>query len=54
MKNKLLSLAVAVLGIPILAHALTFPSPPGVCKNSLLVNAFNTVLTALGYQPICQ
>lgn len=53
MKNKLLSLVVAVLGIPILAHAVTFPNPPGVCKNSLLVEFLNLVLASVGLGPIC-
>ncbi len=53
MKNKLLSLAVVVLGVPILAHAITLPSPYGVCKNSWLVEMFNAALAAVGLPPIC-
>lgn len=35
MKNKVLSLAVVVLGTPLLAHAVTYPSPPdGFCLHA--------------------
>jgi hypothetical protein len=53
MKTKLLSLAMAVLAIPIVAHALTFPSPPGVCKNDLLKEVANFVLALLQLGQIC-
>jgi hypothetical protein len=55
MKTKLLSLAVAVLGIPILAHAVTPPIPPdGFCAHapSWLINLANGVLASLGL-PTC-
>lgn len=55
MKTKLLSLAVAVLGIPILAHAFP-PNPPGAaCTNapSLIIAIANAVLALLGVGPIC-
>ncbi len=53
MKTKLLLLAVTVAGIPVLAHAVTLPSPPGVCSNSTLLAAINAVLSSIGLPQIC-
>ncbi len=55
MKAKLLVLAAATLGTPLLAHAVTLPNPPGLCSNAppWLVAAINAVLTLLGLGPIC-
>jgi len=56
MKTKLLSLAVAVLGTPILAHAVTRPTPPDAfCAHvpAPVIAAINAVLTGLGFPPIC-
>lgn len=56
MKTKLLSLAVAVLGTPILAHAVTPPTPPDAfCAHApaAVIAKINAVLTLLGFPPIC-
>lgn len=56
MKTKLLLLAVAVLGTPILAHAGTPPTPPDAfCAHvpPAVIVAINAVLTGLGFPPIC-
>ena len=55
-KAKLLLLAVAVLGTPILAHAVTPPTPPDAfCAHAptAVIAAINAVLTGLGFPPIC-
>ena len=56
MKAKLLSLAVAVLGTPILAHAVTPPTAPdGLCAHAsgTAVTVINILLALLGKGPIC-
>ncbi len=56
MKAKLLLLAVAVLGTPILAHAGTPTSAPdGLCANAstTAVTVLNTLLALIGQGPIC-
>jgi hypothetical protein len=55
MKAKLLVLAAATLGAPLLAQPVTLPNPPGLCSNAppWLVAAINAVLTLLGLGPIC-
>ncbi len=55
MKAKLLLLAVAALGTPILAHAVTLPNPPGLCANAppWLIAAINAALASVGLGPIC-
>jgi hypothetical protein len=55
MKTKLLSLAVAVLGTAILAHAVTLPIPPdGFCAHApqLVRDVANFWLALLGL-PTC-
>jgi len=54
MKNKLLLLAVAVLGTPILAHAVT-PPTNGFCSNasSTAITKINFLLSLVGLGPIC-
>jgi len=55
-KAKLLLLAVAVLGTPILAHA-AFPStaPDGFCSHAsgTAIAVINALLASLGLPPIC-
>ena len=56
MKNKVLVLAVAVLGTSLLAHAVNAPNPsPAACDHvpSGLIAAANLILGALGLGPIC-
>ena len=55
MKAKLLVLAAAALGAPLLAQPVTLPNPPGLCSNAppWLVAAINAVLALLGLGPIC-
>lgn len=55
MKAKLLVLAAATLGTPLLALPVTLPNPPGLCSNAppWLAAAINAVLTLLGLGPIC-
>jgi hypothetical protein len=56
MKTKLLLLATAVLGTPILAHAGTLPTPPdALCAHApaAVIAKINAVLTLLGFPPIC-
>ena len=56
MKAKLLLLVVALLGTPILAHAVTPPTPPDAfCAHvpPAVIAAINAVLTGLGFPPIC-
>ncbi len=56
MKTKLLSLAVAVLGTPILAHAVNFPNPSDAACTHVppqLIIWANAVLGLLGLGPIC-
>ena len=52
-KAKLVLLAVAVLGTPILAHA--FPPNPNdaVCAHNPVIALINAVLVSLGFPPIC-
>ncbi len=54
MKAKLLSLAVAVLGTPILAHAVT-PPTEGFCSHAsgTAINVINMLLALIGQGPIC-
>ena len=53
MKTKLLLLAVAVLGTPILAHAI--PPTDGFCSHAsgTAITVINTLLALLGLGPIC-
>jgi len=55
MKNKLLLLAVAVLGTPILAHVLTPPPTDGFCSNASgrAITVINFLLALVGQGPIC-
>jgi hypothetical protein len=54
MKPKLLLLAVAVLGSPILAHAQpTIPDAACTHAPAWLIAAINAVLVSLGLSPIC-
>ncbi|MGH9555141.1 MAG: hypothetical protein ACRD2Y_04890 [Terriglobales bacterium] len=56
MKTKLLSLVVAVLGTPILAHAVTPPTAPdGLCAHASgkAIATINFLLALLGQGPIC-
>jgi len=54
MKNKLLLLAVAALGAPILAHAVT-PPTDGFCSHASVraITVINFLLGLLGQGPIC-
>jgi uncharacterized membrane protein YqaE (UPF0057 family) len=54
MKTKLLLLAVAVLGTPILAHAVT-PPTDGFCSHAsgTAITVINILLALLGWGPIC-
>jgi len=54
MKNKLLLLAVAVLGTPILAHVLT-PPTDGFCSHASgrAITVINFLLALVGQGPIC-
>ena len=54
MKNKLLLLAVAVLGTSILAHALT-PPTDGFCSHASgrAITVINFLLSLRGQGPIC-
>ena len=53
-KSKLLSLAVAVLGTPILAHAGT-PPTDGFCSHAAdtAIAKISFLLSLLGLGPIC-
>ena len=54
MKAKMLLLAVAVLGSPILAHAQpTIPDAACTHAPAWLIAAVNAVLVSLGLGPIC-
>ena len=56
MKTKLLLLAVAVLGTPILAHAVPPPTAPdGLCTHAsgTAITVINILLALLGKGPIC-
>ena len=55
MKNKLLLLAVAVLGTPILAHVLTPPPTDGFCSHASgrAITVINFLLALVGQGPIC-
>jgi hypothetical protein len=55
MKTKMLSLAVAVLGIPILAHAVNIPTAPsGLCSSQgVAVTVINFLLAVIHQGPIC-
>jgi hypothetical protein len=55
MTTKLFSLAVAVLGTPILAHAFPPTLPNAACTHAPLaiIGWANAVLVALGFPPIC-
>ena len=50
---KMLLLAVAVLGTPIMAQA--FPPTPNdvVCAHNPVIAVINAVLVSLGFPPIC-
>jgi len=54
MKNKLLLLAVAVLGTSILAHAVT-PPTDGFCSHAsgTAITTINSLLALVGLGPIC-
>jgi hypothetical protein len=54
MKAKLLLLVVAVLGTPILAHAVN-PPTEGFCSHAsgTAINVINTLLALVGLGPIC-
>ena len=54
MKNKLLLVAVAVLGTPILAHVLT-PPTDGFCSHASerAITVINFLLALWGQGPIC-
>jgi hypothetical protein len=54
MKNRLLLLAVAVLGTSVLAHAAT-PSTDGFCTHASgrAITVINFLLSLLGQGPIC-
>jgi hypothetical protein len=55
MKNKLLLLAVAVLGTPLLAHVVNIPTAPsGLCSSrGAAVTVINILLSLIGQGPIC-
>lgn len=56
MKNKLLVLAMAVLGTSILAHAVNAPNPSPTACNAVpsnLILIANAILGALGLGPVC-
>lgn len=54
MKNKLLLLVVAVLGTPLLAHAVT-PNTNGFCTHApdATIAKINFLLSLVGLGPIC-
>ena len=55
MRTKLLLLAVAVLGIPILAHAFPNPTPPDAFCNHVppeVIALLNALLSSAGLPPI--
>jgi hypothetical protein len=54
MKNRLLLLAVAVLGTSVLAHAVT-PPTDGFCSHASgrAITVINFLLSLLGQGPIC-
>ncbi len=55
MKTKLFTLAVAVLGIPMLAYAMTVPAAPaGLCSDQgVAVKVINFLLSLIGQGPLC-
>ncbi len=58
MKTKLLSLAVAVLGVSVMAHAVGPPTvptaPDGLCSSQgVAVTVINILLSLIGQGPIC-
>ena len=54
MKTKLFSLVVAVLGTPLLAHAVN-PPTDGFCANASVTakTVINIILLVFGQAPIC-